>query len=98
MGQARAASGATFGFRATLGHALGVACGFPVMFFLVALGIGALLESYPRLIEVIAWVGFAVMMWLAWRIATARPAGQGSRRSRPLSFVEAAGFQWVTRR
>lgn len=90
-----AASGATFGFRPTLPHALGVAVGFPVMFFLVAIFLGEAFRRFPGLFEVIAWIGFAVMLWLAWRIATARPAGEGRRRSRPFTFVEAAGFQWV---
>lgn len=90
-----AASGATFGFRATLPHALGVTVGFPAMFFLVALFLGTAFRAFPWLIEAIAWVGAAVMLWLAWRIATARPAGEGKRRSRPFTLAEAAGFQWV---
>lgn len=89
-----AASGASFGFRATLRHILGVATGFALMLFLVALGLGEVFRSQPGLRAGLAWAGCAVMLWLAWRIATARPAGEG-RRGRPLGYLEAAGFQWI---
>jgi len=91
-----AASGATFGVRRTVRHALGVALGFPLMLFAVALGLGEAFRAEPALREAIAWVGFAVMVWLAWRIGTARPPDEdGPRRSRPLSFLTAVAFQWV---
>ena len=89
-----AASGATFGWRRSLGHAMGVAFGFPLMLFLIALGLGEVFQRSAELRLALSWVGFAVMLWLAWRIATAGPAKSGSR-ARPLNFVEASGFQWV---
>jgi len=89
-----AASGATFGWRATLPHAMGVAFGFPLMFFLVAVFLGEIFERSPLFRETLAWIGMAVMLWLSWRIATAK-AANGARRSRPLSFLEASAFQWI---
>lgn len=89
-----AASGATFGWRATLPHALGVALGYPLMVFLVALGLGEVFQRSPALRTGLAWAGFAVMLWLAWRIATA-DAARARARSRPLRFHEAAAFQWI---
>jgi threonine/homoserine/homoserine lactone efflux protein len=38
------------------------------------------------------------MCWLAWRIANAPPPGEapmGAGRRRPMTFLEAALFQWV---
>jgi threonine/homoserine/homoserine lactone efflux protein len=98
-----AASGATFGFRPTLPHILGISVGFPLMVLLVALGAGAPLRAWPWLHDVLRWVGAAYLLWLAWHIATARPAvatgpaatGPAAPRRRPLSFVQAALFQWV---
>jgi threonine/homoserine/homoserine lactone efflux protein len=91
-----AASGATFGWRATLPHAMGVALGFPAMLFLIALGLGEAFEHSPALREGLAWTGCAVMLWLALRIATAAPAGDGrTGRGRPLGFLEASAFQWI---
>lgn len=89
-----AASGATFGWRATVPHAFGVALGFPLMVFLIALGLGEVFRRSPGLQAGLAWAGFAVMMWLAWRIGTAG-AAKARNRSRPLRFHEAAAFQWV---
>lgn len=89
-----AASGATFGWRATLPHALGVALGFPLMVFLITLGLGEVFQRSAAFRTGLAWAGFAVMLWLAWRIATA-DAARARTRSRPLRFHEAAAFQWV---
>ena len=88
------ASGANFGWRRTVPHALGVAIGLPIMLFLVALGLGQVFEAEPRIATVIGWIGFAAILWFAWRIATA-DAAEGKGRSKPLTFVEACGFQWV---
>ena len=89
-----AASGATFGWRATVPHAMGVSLGYPVMIFLIALGLGEIFQRSAVLRNGLAWGGFAVMLYLGWRIAMAGAAKSGAR-SRPLNFVEAAAFQWV---
>jgi threonine/homoserine/homoserine lactone efflux protein len=91
-----AASGATFGVRRTTRQALGVALGFPLMLFAIALGLGEVLRTVPALRDGLAWVGFAVMVWLAWRIGTqGRAARADGRASEPLSFTVAVLFQWV---
>jgi threonine/homoserine/homoserine lactone efflux protein len=97
-----AASGATFGFRPTVPHILGVSIGFPVMFAVVAFGAAEPLRTWPWLGEALRWVGAAYMLWLAWHIATAEPVVAGAdgraraeRRGRPMTFVQAALFQWV---
>jgi threonine/homoserine/homoserine lactone efflux protein len=87
-------SGATFGYRATLAHAFGVALGFPVMMFVLALGLGELFQRSAALREGLRWLGVAVMLWLSWRIATAGRA-RADGRARPFTFAEAAAFQWV---
>ncbi|SFI86993.1 LysE family translocator [Albimonas pacifica] len=96
------ASGARFGLRATLPHARGVALGFPLMVFCVALGVGQAFQQSEVLRETLRWGGAALMAWLAWKIASARPAGPAEGPAapaqdgaRPWSFVQAAAFQWV---
>jgi threonine/homoserine/homoserine lactone efflux protein len=89
-----AASGATFGWRATVPHALGVALGFTLMVFLIALGLGEIFQRSRMLQTALTWGGFAVMLYLSWRIASAGAAKAGNR-ARPFSFIEAAAFQWV---
>ena len=97
------ASGATWGFRRTVPHMLGIAVGFPAMLVAVALGAGDLLRERPWLHEALRWAGVAYLVWLAWKIGAAEPEPPGEpgairdqdSRSRPLSFVQAALFQWV---
>lgn len=92
------ASGANFGLRRTVPHMLGVSIGFPVMLVAVALGAGELLRAHPVALAVLRWAGAAYLLWLAWRIATARPAtpeGGGEPAGRPFSFFQAVLFQWI---
>ncbi len=91
-----AASGANFGFARSLPHLLGVAIGFPVMLVVVALGAGDVLRAAPVVHEILRWVGAAYLLWLAIRIATAAPTPKDAvGGARPLSFLQAALFQWV---
>ncbi|WP_340644418.1 LysE family translocator [Phenylobacterium sp.] len=89
------ASGANFGFRATLPHLSGVAIGFGVMVLAVGLGLGGLFIAFPRLHDVLAVAGGIYMIWLAWKIATSKGMGGGQAGGRPQTFWQAAAFQWV---
>lgn len=89
-----ASSGANYGMWRTAPHMMGVAFGFPVMIFAVAMGIGAVISASPALREAMRWAGAALLLWFAWRIATAGRARAGGR-GRPLTLIEAAGFQWI---
>lgn len=91
-----ASSGATFGFSRTLPHMLGVTVGFPVMLIAVALGAGDLLRAAPSIHEFLRWAGAAYLLWLAFRIAAASPSMKEAKGSaKPLSFIQAALFQWI---
>lgn len=89
-------SGMNFGFRRTLPHMLGVAIGFVVMVFAVGLGLGALFQTLPLLYLAMKIVSVAYLLYLAWRLANAGPVGDGRAASgQPLTFMQAAAFQWV---
>src|SRR5437773_1349241 len=89
------ASGVNFGFRRTLPHMLGVGLGFGFMIMVVGLGLSQLFARYPGSYEALRWAGAAYMLWLAWNIANAGPVGEGESRGRPMTFLQAAGFQWL---
>jgi threonine/homoserine/homoserine lactone efflux protein len=88
-------SGVNFGFARTLPHALGVVFGFGFLVFLVGIGLGAVFAALPILYTVLKFAGAAYLLYLAWLIARSGPAELGGGRGRPLSFLEAAAFQWV---
>jgi threonine/homoserine/homoserine lactone efflux protein len=90
-----AASGANFGFRRTVPHAMGVIFGLGVMCFALGLGLGEVFQHSALLREALRWVGAAAMLYIAWRIATAAAPGKGRVGARPLSLLQAAGFQWI---
>jgi threonine/homoserine/homoserine lactone efflux protein len=90
-----AASGLNFGFRRTLPHLLGVCIGFSLMILLVGAGLGAVFQSAPVLYTVLKYAGAAYLLYLAWKIARAGELGEGGGRARPMTFLQAAAFQWV---
>ena len=89
------ASGATFGYRKSMPHMLGITIGCAVMLLLVGLGLGAVFERVPVLYTLLKYAGALYLLYLAWRIANAGRVQGGANRPRPLTFVEAAAFQWV---
>ncbi len=89
------ASGANFGFRRSLPHMLGIALGFPGMILLVGLGVMQLFEAWPLLRSILLVISVCYLGWLAWKVAHAAPPGEARATGSPLSFLQAAAFQWV---
>ena len=89
------ASGANFGFRRTLPHMLGIVGGLSVMALLVGLGLMALFDALPALNLVLKVASVCYLLWLALKIATAAPMAERDADSRPMTFLQAAAFQWV---
>lgn len=89
------ASGANFGYRRTMPHIAGTMAGLPALIVAIGLGLGQLLQAYPAAHDGLQWAGSAYLLYLAWRIATAGQPADTRGRGRPLTFTEAALFQWV---
>jgi len=92
------ATGANFGFRATVPHILGVPVGFSTMVALASLGVVGVLLALPAAAGAIKWAGVAYLLYLAWLIARAgRAASDGASGPgrRPLTFLESALFQYA---
>lgn len=90
------ASGLNFGPRASLPHFFGICFGFPSMFFAVGFGLGYLFERFSLLHEFIQIAGILYLLYLSWLIANAAPASLDENvDAKPLSFMQAALFQWV---
>ena len=89
------ASGANFGLRATLPHMAGVLVGFVCLIALCGLGLAGIFAAFPALRSVLKWGGAAYLVYLAFKIATAKGVGAGDRGERPMSFPGAVAFQFV---
>lgn len=91
-----AASGARFGFVRTIPHSFGVVLGFGLMMFLIGIGLSQLFRGLPLLREVLRWLGAGVLLWIAYKLATAKlPDEDSPRAEKPWSFAKGAAFQWI---
>jgi threonine/homoserine/homoserine lactone efflux protein len=89
------ASGVNWGLRRTVPHLAGVSLGVVAMVLVLGAGLAQVFLRYPAVALALKVASLGYMLWLAWRIATAAAPEGGAGRGRPLSFLQAAGFQWV---
>jgi threonine/homoserine/homoserine lactone efflux protein len=88
------ASGANFGFRKTIPHILGVVAGFSVVLFGVCAGLDVVFTRWPSIQTLLRWVGAVYLVYLGWRILRSGEAQNAASR-KPLTALEAAGFQFL---
>ena len=90
------ASGANFGFLRTIPQVLGITVGFGSVLLAAGLGLGAAVTAWPALHLALKIAGAGYLLYLAWRIGSARSLAQGGEaQGRPLTFLESAAFQWI---
>ncbi len=89
------ASGANFGFRRTIPHMLGIGIGFTFMVALVGVGLMQVFDAVPISYTILKVVSVAYLLWLAWKIANSATPETQQAKVRPMTFVQAALFQWV---
>ena len=70
-------SGVKYGFGRTLPHLIGVILGFAVMIAVVGFGLDVIFERFPMALPTMRIAGSLYMLWLALKIALARPIGHG---------------------
>jgi threonine/homoserine/homoserine lactone efflux protein len=89
------ASGVNFGFKRSIPHTLGIGSGFFSLLLGVGLGLGALIQTFPLLYTILKVAGGAYLAYLAYKIAISRSLSEVDGKARPMTFLEAAAFQWV---
>ena len=95
------ASGTAFGWRRTVPQMLGIASGVSSMVLLAALGLEEVIDRWPVILQIVRILGGLWLMWLAWQFVRAAlfsgKSGQGgiTQLGKPLTFLQAAAFQWV---
>ena len=88
-------SGATFGFRRTVPHILGISSGMVAMVLILGWTLAGAAHGVPALFPVLHVVSTIYLLWLAWRIATSSGPSKARASGKPLSLAGAAAFQWV---
>ena len=89
-------SGANYGFKRTLPHALGVGIGFTVMVALVGLGIMQLFDIFPISYQILKVLSIVYLLYLAGKIAMSNSSIEtDNSNAKPFTFMQAAMFQWV---
>jgi threonine/homoserine/homoserine lactone efflux protein len=89
------ASGVNFGFARTVPHMVGVVAGYAFLILVVGMGLGQTVVEHPVAFQALRIGGALYMVWLAWKVATASGGPKDEGRGSPLTFFEAAAFQWV---
>jgi len=88
-------SGATYGFRRTSPHIIGISIGGAIMSTLLGFSIASVATRLPGFYTTLHIVSSAYLLWLAWRIARSTGLREVRTGGRPLGVVDAAIFQWV---
>lgn len=90
------ASGVNFGFARSIPHMAGVTAGFVFLIGACAAGLGVIFTAFPPVHVALKIAGGVYMLWLAWKVANAgQPKKSEKEGSKPLTFMQAALFQWV---
>ena len=75
---------------------IGVTVGFVVLLTACAAGLGLVVSAIPASLLVLKAACGLYMLWLAWKVATASTANRDDKApAQPLTFFQAALFQWV---
>ncbi|MGB1338588.1 MAG: LysE family translocator [Planktomarina sp.] len=90
------ATGANFGARRAAPHASGIVLGFTFMIVAIGLGVAQLFQIYPLAHQLLGVVSVIYLLYLAYKTATARTnLDSPEPTGKPITFWQAAAFQWV---
>lgn len=81
-----AATGAAYGSRAGLRYLMGIIAGTICVLVLIASGITGLVATQPAVVRLLGFAAAAYIVYLAFRIATARPLTKMRNHVRPPSW------------
>lgn len=88
------ASGAHFGFRASIPLILGIATGLASMAAAAALGLANALLLNPLLPLALKITGTVYLLWLAWRVAVAPAPSVEIKALRPMGYLAGLWMLW----
>ena len=87
-------SGANFGLRRSLPYLNGIMAGLTGMMIAFGAGLGVVFTTLPVVYQVLKWVGFAYIVWLATLIVRSTSKSE-SAEPQYIGFAKATTFQFV---
>lgn len=87
-------SGMNFGVRKSLAYVNGIMAGLFIMFAALYLGVGTLFKTFPVIQEVLKYVGFAYILYMAYSIVASSFVHKHEKIERA-GFFRATVFQMV---
>ncbi|KQM77386.1 LysE family transporter [Xylophilus sp. Leaf220] len=80
------------GFKAGAAATVGLIAGDQVLLWLAVGGVAALLAAYPPVFMAVQYVGAAYLVWIGFRLLTAKPGDAGPVRIEPRHYARQAFF------
>ena len=87
-------SGVNFGLRKSLAYLNGIIAGLTGMMLAIGLGLGAIFQNFPIVYQVLKYVGFAYILYLAWLIVRSTSKSD-SGEVNYIGFWKSTAFQFV---
>ena len=87
-------SGANFGLRRSLPYLNGIMVGLSGMMVALGTGLGVIFTTLPLVYQVLKWVGFAYIVWLAFQIIKSTSKSE-TAEPKYIGFAKATTFQFV---
>ncbi len=88
-------SGVSFGFKRTIPHIFGINLGSFLVFAIVGLGAFQIFKLYPISYPILKALGISYLLYLAYSVYKSATEFGDKKSQQPMSFMQAALFQWV---
>lgn len=89
------ASGMNYGLKRSLPYLAGLLIGLTGIFLAVIFGVGVVFTAFPVIYQVLKWVGFAYICWMAWGVARSGTKTARAKSESYVGFWKAIGFQFL---
>ena len=87
-------SGDNFGLRKSLPYLNGIMVGLAGMMIALGAGLGVIFTTLPLVYQVLKWVGFGYIVWLAFQIVKSTSKSE-TAEPKYIGFAKATTFQFV---
>jgi threonine/homoserine/homoserine lactone efflux protein len=85
-------SGANFGLRKSVPYLNGIMVGLAAMMIALGAGLGVIFTTLPAVYQVLKWVGFAYIVWLAYLIVKSTSKSD-TAEAKYIGFAKSTTFQ-----